>query len=330
MQKQRQIPAILHEVTATMIDQALTDFSQKVYKTPLMQQLILVADELRHKATSNGDKQTALFKVANYILQNPWLSPTLNIEHMAEGAHTSTAAVNRLANHMDFNGFTGLREALVQHLLELVSPADRVQAEVSQDPESGFSLRQQVRLNNGNLEAVLNTNDDERFDAMVNGLSHTRHLYILGFGSSHYLAGLAASCLVPHCAHVVTLNMEGGSENAACRLATIGQGDTLLALAMPPYARDTLRLAQYAHGRGAQVLAITDSPASPLVDVAQHCLFAPPAHPVLRHSKVALLAIIEALASAVRLRNLEPVNEAIRLADDAVQYVQRTGSDLAH
>lgn len=313
-----------------MMDSSFPDFSHKVYKTPLMQQMIQVADELRHKAGTAGEKQTALYKVAYFILQNPWLSPTLNIERLADGAHTSTAAVNRLANHMGLNGFTGLREALVEHLLELVSPADQVHTEIAHHPERGFALSQQVRLCNGNLEAVLNSNDDEHFEAVVTGVSRARQLYILGFGNSHHLAGLAASCLVPHCANVVTLNMEGGSENAAYRLATVSADDVLLALALPPYTRDTLRLAQYAASRGARVLAITDSPASPMVEIANHCLFAPPAHPVLRNSKVALLAVIEALASAVRLRNQEPVNESIRLAENALQYLQHNGSDPMH
>lgn len=311
-----------------MNDSAFPDLSHKVYKTPLMQRMIKVVEELRHKTDASGEKQTALFKVAFYILQNPWLSPTLNIEHLAEGAHTSTAAVNRLANHMGMNGFTGLREALVQHLLELVSPADRVLNELADHPETGFALAQQVRLSKGNLEGLLNANDEEPFEAVVKALIGAQQLYVLGFGSCHYLAGLAASALVPHCPHVFALNLEGGSENATRRLATISTGDTLLALAMPPYTRDTLRMAQYARGRGATVLAVTDSPASPLADIAAHCLFAPPAHPVLRNSKVALLAVIEALVSAVRLRNLEPVNESIRLAEDALQYL-RTGSDPA-
>ncbi len=309
-----------------MNDSAFPDLSHKVYKTPLMQRMIQVVDELRHKTDASGEKQTALFKVAYFILQNPWRSPTLNIEHLAEGARTSTAAVNRLANHMGLNGFTGLREALVQHLLELVSPADRVLNELNDHPERGFALSHQVRLSNGNLEGLLNVNDDEQFDATVKAVSQASHLYILGFGSSHYLAGLAANDLVFHCPHVVALNIEGGSESAARRLATISASDTLLALALPPYTRDTLRLAQYARARGATVLAVTDSPASPLAEIAHHCLYAPPAHPVLRNSKVGLLAVIEALVSAVRLRNLEPVNESMRLAEDALQYL-RTGSD---
>lgn len=312
-----------------MTDSAFTDFSQKVYKTPLMQQMIQVADELRHKTATDGEKQTALFKVAYFILQNPWLSPTLNIERMAEGASTSTAAVNRLANHMGLNGFTGLREALVQHLLELVSPADRVHNELAHHPEHGFSLSHQVRLSNGNLEALLNVNDDAPFEAMVKRVSTTANLYILGLGSCHQQASFAATRLVPHCPHVVTLNMKGSREDDAYCLAAMTTDDTLLALALPPYTSDTLRMAKYARSRGATVIAITDSPASPLVDIANHCLYAPAAHPVLTTSMVAMVAAIEALSAAVRLRNLEPVNHSIRQAEDALHYLQRTGSESA-
>jgi len=91
--------------------------------------------------------------------------------------------------------------------------------------------------------------------------------------------------LMPFCADATAISMEGGNENAAYRLAAITDQDVLLAISLPRYSLDTLQLARFANARGAPVLAITDSPASPLTAIAEHGLFAPADHPVLTSSR---------------------------------------------
>lgn len=283
-----------------------------IYDSRLMVQL----------AKMSRTTRPALRKVCDFILRHPLSSATLTIDTLATRAQSSTAAVNRLSNAMGMNGYTGLHNALVENLLGLVAPDEQVQGEVSRKPRAGFCLEQQVRLAKGNLDGMLLGNTDLVFDAVVKSLQNASRIYIIGFGNSYYLAGLASASLMPVCGGVSAVSVEGGAEMAAYRLATIACGDVLMAIAMPPYSEEVVRLAQFAKARGATLLTLTDSPASPLSEIADLALFAPQAHAVLPNSKVALLAVIEALVAAVYMANRESANHSLRLAADALNYMQ--------
>jgi DNA-binding MurR/RpiR family transcriptional regulator len=100
----------------------------------------------------------------------------------------------------------------------------------------------------------------------------------------------------------------------------------LLAISLPRYSLDTLQLARFANERGASVLAITDSPASPLTSIAEHVLFAPADHPVLTSSNIAVLALIEGLVAGVMARNKEAVKLATELTESVMAYLHMPGN----
>lgn len=120
--------------------------------------------------------------------------------------------------------------------------------------------------------------------------------------------------------------MEAGNENAAYRLASITPNDLLLAISLPRYSQDTLQLARFALERGATVLAITDSPASPLASHANHTLFAAAGHPVLISSNSAVLALIEGLVAAVMTRTKEAVKLSAELTESVLSYLHVSGN----
>ncbi|AMR68242.1 MurR/RpiR family transcriptional regulator [Aquipseudomonas alcaligenes] len=282
-----------------------------VYASPVMRKLAAVAPDL----------QPSLRKVADFILRHPLKAATLTIEELAQATGTSPAAVNRLARAMQLGGFSALKTALVATLQDLVSPVDKLRNELAQRSDGSFGLHEQMRIAGSNLGSTTNGNSQESFAAFVEALAAARRVYILGFGNSAYLAGLAAANLVPYCADAVAVSMEGGNENAAYRLASITAEDALLAISLPRYSLDTLQLARYALERGAKVLAITDSPASPLAPIADHSLFATAEHPVLISSNIAVLALIESLVAAVMTRNKEAVRLAAELTESVLSYL---------
>jgi DNA-binding MurR/RpiR family transcriptional regulator len=265
--------------------------STKVYDSELMRRL-------RNK---HADLRPALKKVSTFLQANPYRSATLNIEELAGATGTSTAAVNRLANAIELNGFTGLRFALMENLLAVVSSADVISDRLKQSPEAGFKLEQQISLSKQHLDNVSRMNDNQTFEQMARQLAGSQNVFVVGFGNSFHLAAMAAAGLSPFCAGAHCVTLDGGLEGSAYRLSGITGNDTLLAIALPAYTRDTIRLAEYAKSRSACVLSITDCPASPLVDASSLSLFIPPHHPVLPNSKVGLMAAIEALLAQVQL-----------------------------
>ncbi len=282
-----------------------------VYASPVMRKLAAVAPDL----------QPSLRKVADFILRHPLKAATLTIEELAQATATSPAAVNRLARAMQLSGFSALKSALVMTLQELVSPVDKLRNEMAQRSDGSFGLHEHLQIASSNLGSTASSNQREAFESFVEALMAARRIYILGFGNSAYMAGIAAANLVPYCADAVAVSMEGGNENAAYRLATITEQDVLLAISLPRYSLDTLQLARFALERGAKVLAITDSPASPLAPIADHSLFAPAEHPVLISSNSAVLALIESLVAAVMTRNKEAVELAAELTESVLSYL---------
>ncbi|WP_263263757.1 MurR/RpiR family transcriptional regulator [Pseudomonas sp. RIT-PI-S] len=283
-----------------------------VYDTPVMRNLVTVAPTLK----------PALRKVADFILRNPMRSATMNIDEIATATGASTAAVNRLAHAIDLAGFTGLRAALVENLLALISPSDKVRHELNQRPGRAFALELQVRVIKGNMDATLAANAEATFGQVADALVNANRVYTLGFGTCHHLAGLAAGAFLPVCHQAVSVSTDGGGEAAAYRLAAIGPQDVLLAFSLPPYSEDVTALARYAQGRNATVLAVTDSPASPLARLASQTLYAPTTHPVLGESTSSALGIIEALASAIRHRCEGKASQAIRQAQEALNSLR--------
>ena len=282
-----------------------------VYAAPVMRKLTELAPDL----------QPSLRKVADFILRHPLKAATLTIEEMAQETGTSPSAVNRLAKVMDLGGYTGLKTELVASLQQMVSPVDKLRNELEQRNGGEFGLHEQIRNASSNLGAAGSNNPATSFEAFVDSLIKARKIFVLGFGNSAYLAGLAAATLMPFCADATAISMEGGNENAAYRLAAITDQDVLLAIALPRYSLDTLQLARFAKERGATVLAITDSPASPLSTLAEHVLFAPADHPVLTSSNIAVLALIEGLVAGVMARNKEAVKLATELTESVMSYL---------
>ncbi|WP_137972110.1 MurR/RpiR family transcriptional regulator [Pseudomonas sp. F(2018)] len=282
-----------------------------VYTSPVMRKL----------ASASPDLQPSLRKVADFILRHPLKAATLTIEELAQETSTSAAAVNRLARALKLSGFSALKAALVATLQDLVSPVDKLRNEMAQRPDGAFGLHEQIQVASGNLGTAANSNSPATFEAFVDCLIQARRIYILGFGNSAYMAGLAAANLVPYCADAVAISMEGGNENAAYRLAAITENDVLLAISLPRYSLDTIHLARFANERGARVLAITDSPASPLVRLAEYVLFAPADHPMLISSNTVVLALIESLVAAVMTRNKEAVKLAAELTESVLSYL---------
>ena len=287
-----------------------------VYASPVMRKL----------SESLHDLPPSLRKVADYILRHPLKAATLTIEELAQATVTSPAAVNRLAKAVDLGGYTGMKAELVATLQQIVSPVDKLRNELAQRPSGEFCLHEQIQIASSNLAAAGSNNQADTLEAFINSLTSARKIYVLGFGNSVYLAGLAASTLVPFCKDTCAISMEGGNENAAYRLAAITKQDVLLAIAMPRYSQDTLQLSRFARERNATVLAITDSPASPLTAIAHHVLFAPGDHPVLTSSNIAVLALIEGLVAGVMARNKEAVKLATELTESVMSYLHLPGN----
>lgn len=264
----------------------------------------------------------ALEKVGHWMAAHPLRVISMSAEEVAQHSGGSLAAVNRFARGAGFDGFAHLKGALSEELHEASEPIRKLMPATD-------STRSQARgTGDGhfthaedNLRMAAQAMTDSRLDQAARRLLKSRHVYMLGLGLGNALAQAASHLLLPYLQGVTLVAGEGGTEVAARRLMRIGAQDSLLALSLPRYSRDTVSLAQYAKDRGAQVVAMTDKPGAPLAMQSDIVLLAPASHDVLSSSAVAMMAVIEALATRVMQLNPDAARLATELSEAVLEHL---------
>jgi DNA-binding MurR/RpiR family transcriptional regulator len=259
--------------------------------------------------------------IADFALRNPMRVTALKIDEMAECCHVSTATISRFARDIGFANYGAMRSALAETLHSEMQPVDKLRHTIERRAGSAWPGDASMEYALANIAATRNAQSQEVMDRVVQQLSRARTVYVLGFGLSSHLAGLLALHLQPFCPHVVEAAGAGGTEVAAGHLANISAADVLVVISFPRYALDVVRLAQYARDHHACVVSITDSPASPLVEVSEHVLYAHSGHAVLPSSATAAVATIEALAVSLMVSNKDNVDKAARLTEAISAYL---------
>ncbi|MQA36803.1 MurR/RpiR family transcriptional regulator [Rugamonas aquatica] len=259
--------------------------------------------------------------IANFVLRNPMRVTALKIDEMAEGCQVSTATISRFARDIGFSNYGAMRSAVAETLHSEMQPVDKLRHTIENRQGSVWPGDQSMEYALANISATRNAQSQAEMEQVVKKLSSARTVYVLGFGLSSYLAGLLSLHLQPFCPHVVQVAGQGGTEVAAAHLANVGPNDLLVVISFPRYALDVVRLAKFARDHGACVISITDAPASPLVEVSEHVLYANSGHAVLPSSATAAVAVIEALAVSLMVSNKDNVEKAARLTEAISAYL---------
>jgi DNA-binding MurR/RpiR family transcriptional regulator len=258
--------------------------------------------------------------VAEHLLRNPVHGSSLSIEELAAASSVSTATLSRFARALGYQGFPQLRAALADALQEVLRPVEKLRGALARQSDDD-PLRASLQDSLANLRATAEGLDPAILERVVGKLSQASCVYVLGFGLSAHLAALLTLGLQPFCRQLVNVVEYGGTEVAAGRLMNLEASDVLIAISFPRYATDAVHLSRYAVDRGASIIALTDSIASPLAPLADELLIAQSAHPVLSSSNVSALLMIEALVTALMVSNAANVEKAARLTEAISTYL---------
>ena len=170
--------------------------------------------------------------------------------------------------------------------------------------ERGIAVSDMVEKIRAAIESV----DRAAFERVVDKLVGAKHIYILGVRSSSFLAGYLNFYF-----HLIFDNVMLVTSNSAGdileRILRIGLGDVLIGISFPRYAQSTVKGVRFAHDRGADVVAITDSALSPLYPMASVSLLASSDMISFVDSLVAPLSLLNALIVAAGHRKDADVSQ---------------------
>lgn len=269
---------------------------------------------------SNASTSNANRAVAEQLLRNPVRATTWGIEELAEHAGTSTATLSRFARHVGYDGFAQLRDAMAQVLQDMLLPLDKLRDAMEPESKSG-AVGQSLEAGLNNCRQAAEGLDRSQLERISERLVFAGTVYVMGFGISAHLAAMLALDVQPFCQQLINVVEFGGTEVAAGRLMNIKSGDVLVVMSFPRYARDAIRLTDYAHERGAHVIVLTDSMASPLASFADELLLAPANHPVISSSSVSAMLLIEALVTSLMVSRKQHVQLAGKLTEAIADYL---------
>ena len=260
-------------------------------------------------------------QIADYLLRNQMRVTALGIEELADSCQVSTATISRFARDIGQKNYSAMRSAMAETLQSLLQPVDKLRLTIQRRARATSPITESLEYAAANIAATSDALSPPAMQAVVRRLTRAKVVYVMGFGLSANLAGMLVQHLQPFCPHVVEVVGIGGSEVAAGHLVNLTGQDVLVVISFPRYTLDCIGLASFARDRGACIVALTDSPASPLAELADHALYAQSTHPVLPSSASTALAMIEALAVALMVSNKKNVEKAARLSEVIAAYL---------
>lgn len=262
-------------------------------------------------------------KVADYFLHHrPNDFNFLTTDAMAEALHVSKATIVRFAQSLGYEGFTELRQEVLETLQANLAPADRVMLALAQHlPEEALTLVAEHEVQNIN-QTLLNL-DRKRFNEVVQKLVHAQRVFTIGLGISSLLAEVLAYEL-----NQVALDARALSSTRMRFVEHLIQArkeDLIMGFSFPPYSKETIEAAAYAQARGLEVIAITDKLSSPITFHANQVLAVRTKNMLYTNSISAISVVINALVTEIALINKREVEkvfkESSRVSQKAGEYL---------
>lgn len=237
-----------------------------------------------------------LRRAARFVVDHPAEVAMASMRQVAAKAGVTPSTMLRLAQALGEPSYEAFR-ARFQQALRAGAGAypDRARGlqrlgQQAAEAEIAETFRQAL---GGNVARAFEANRPEAFAAAATLLRKAPRSFFFGvrgcYGIVHY-AWLVARMVLPQASLVTD---PGGV--ALDELALGKPGDCLLIVGLTPYAESTVRAAGFARERGLEVVAVTDSRASPLARSASRLLLASTESPQFFPSMSGALATLEAL-----------------------------------
>lgn len=269
-----------------------------------LQQLIQLIDQ--HFEALSPELQRA----ARWVREHP---SALGLQSMRQSAHAAgvaPATMTRLAQALGVGGFQGLRAPVVRHLSDASRRSSPLNA-LAPLGEGNGSLNALVAAQAGNVQSISNNNQPATLQAAAEAILAARSVGFLGLRASF---GIAQS-MQYRCDWLRrnTWLAADFAHSGRDRVEDLEASDLLVVVSQAPYTRAVVEATQEAQLRGVPVLALTDSPLSPIAQAAHWVLLFETEGAGFFHSMTGALALGEALMNEVASRGGVPV--AQRLAE---------------
>lgn len=239
-------------------------------------------------------------KAARYVLENPADVGVSTVREIAQAAQVKPNTFVRMARQVGFDGYEDFRapfrDAIRQGGISFPDRARWLQ-DISKSGDLGGLYADMVEATLRNIQDSFASIDADALQAAAQAIWECRQVFTLGVGINNanarnftYLAstGMTQFHSIPR-----------AGSTAVDDLAWADQRDVLIVMSMRPYRSEILDALAIAQEQGLTIVAISDSPASPLIRAAHHGFVVAVDTPQFFPSSVPTIALLETLLSFV-------------------------------
>lgn len=263
---------------------------------------LLVRLNKNYKTLSKRQKQ-----LAAYITENYDRAAFITASKMGRIVGVSESTVVRFAYALGYDGYPELQKSLQELIRNKLTSVQRIQ--LTGDLQPNDVLRSVLKSDVSNIRATIDLIDNASFNAAINALLEAKKVYIVGLMSAAPLAQFLAYYLGFVMDNVVMVS--GAMGNIYEDLFRISSEDVCIGISFPRYSNRTIDALDFARGKDATIIAITDSVSSPIAEKAEHALIARSDMAGFADSLVAPLSLINAIIVACSLRRREQVSNTL-------------------
>lgn len=265
-------------------------------------------------------------RIANYIINSYDKAAFMTANKLGLKVEVSESTVVRFATELGYEGYPAMQRALQEMVRNRLTALQRI--EVSNNRMADQDIPTMVmHADAENIRLTLDGLNREAFEQTVEAIVTARKVYIVGVRSASALSDFLGFYLNMAMENVVVVHVNSFSELFE-QIIHIGEGDVLVGISFPRYSKRTVKGMRYAKDQGATTIAITDSEASPLAELADHTLMARSDMISFVDSLVAPLSLVNALIMAVSRRKdgelVDTFNKLEKIWDEYEVYEKTT------
>jgi DNA-binding MurR/RpiR family transcriptional regulator len=276
----------------------VTDYNKEFIKNEIN---LMERIKLKYSRLSKSQKM-----IANYILDHYDKAAFMTASLLGETVDVSESTVVRFANALGYSGYPKLQKALQELIKTKLTTVQRLELSNNQITQDSI-IRDVIKSDIENIQATLNELDREEFSKIVEILHKAKNIYIVGFRTTTVLTeflGFYLNLILDN-VRVVSYGISDIYE----QLINVTSDDVVIGISFPRYSRKTAQILEFVKEKGSQVIAITDSDLSPLIELSDYKLIARSNMVSFVDSLVVPLSLMNALIVSLGMGEREKITK---------------------
>lgn len=262
-------------------------------------------EELREEiARRHGELSDRLRRIAVYAVEQPNEIALNTVSVLAGAIGVQPSSIVRFANAFGYDGFSEMQRVFRSRLVAEASPGYRARFAAahankrrSSEMDPASILMREIAGDTADLDELGRIVEPRLVRRAVELLANAQTIYLVAQGRSfpvvHYLAYALGRLEL----RANLIDGVGGTTRIVGSMAT--SDDAMVAVSFRDYSPDVVAVVDAAAIRGVPVVAITDSPLSPLAGPAKACFEIPGSAERAFRSLVAPIALAQSIVIAL-------------------------------